>query len=618
MNDRERAIAAVGVGVSATLSYRVLGPVRVDDQSGRPVDIGGSKPRLVLARLLLDAGRVVSTESLIDAVWGDDPPPTARRSLQSHLARLRAVLGGDDGPIRPRPPGYVVDIEPDSLDLARCEATLDQARQVLAADPRRALVLAERARDEWSGEPLADLTDHGWVEAQRQRLGALRLGVIEVELDAGLSLGRNDSVIERLEALLAERHDHEPYWSRLMIALYRAGRQRESLEAFRRARIALAESVGLEPSPELQRLEADILRQSSELEAPVVATCPYKGLASYQVDDADMFCGRERVVDELAAAVRSSSFVVVVGGSGTGKSSALRAGLARRIDQRGIAGLSTWAVINPGLSPLRSYYQVPASVDLVIVDQFEELFTSTDDPTVREQFVSLLVERASSSGHVVISLRSDFFAQCAAMPRLAPMLARRQVVVSGMSTDELRAAVVGPAERAGLTVAPELVDRVVDDAAGGAGVLPLVSHALAETWRRRTSNELSLEDYAAIGSMGGAIARSAEDVYAALEPRQREQTRHLFLRLVENDGAVGSVRRLVPHDQIAGSSVEQVVIERFVDARLQIDRRRRGQANAPCQPPVACAARDQRGRCRRRCSGGSRRDRPGARGPTAT
>ena len=550
------------------LQFRVLGAVEALDGAGQPLDVGGPKPQLVLAQLLLNPNRVVSTDALVDALWGDDPPPSARRSLQSHVAKLRAALGGEDGPIRSQPPGYILVVDEDQIDLWRSEELVREARAALRTNPRHARRLAEQALDQWTSEPFGDLGDHDALVPQRRRLDRMWLDLIELEVDARLAAGDTPEALERLESLVLDRPEHEPFWARLMTAYYRLGRQSDALDAFRRARAALLESLGIDPSPELQRLEVAILGQAGELD-DVKVVCPYKGLASYQLDDADLFYGRNDLVAELVEAVRTAAFVVVVGNSGAGKSSALRAGLLKAIETQKLSGLRQTAVVTPGTAPLRSICQVPGSVDVVVVDQFEELFTLTDDEATRREFVRLLLARiGDGSSRVVISLRADFYGRCTSLAELAPLLARRQVVVGALSEQELRVAITKPAEKAGLVVAGDLVDVIVAEAVDHPGALPPVSHALVETWHRRSDDELTLDAYRDAGSIAGAIARTAERVYGSFSPTQRIHVERLFLRLVEPGEGTDHTRRSVPYGQLQGSSIDREEIDLLVEARL--------------------------------------------------
>ncbi|HEY7627919.1 MAG TPA: BTAD domain-containing putative transcriptional regulator, partial [Ilumatobacteraceae bacterium] len=561
-------VASEGDTLVAGLHFRVLGPVQVLDGT-TAINIGGPAPRLVLVYLLFHPNRVVSTDALVDALWGDDPPPTARRSLQAHVAKLRAALGGDDGPLRPQSPGSVLTVEESQIDLFRSEQLVRQARAQLESDPRQAQRLARLALREWTGEPLGDLAQHEHLIAQRRRLDQLWLDLAELLLDAQLAAGENTAAVERLEALVLDRPEHEPFWARLMTGYYRLGRQSDALDAFQRARTALLDGFGIDPSPTLQRLEAAILGQSAELDVAYAEVCPYKGLASYQLDDAENFYGRDDLVAALCEAVRTASFVVVVGSSGAGKSSALRAGLVNAVGTSKLSVCRQACVITPGSSPLRAIYQVPSSADLIIVDQFEELFTLIDDEPTRSEFIRLLLARANDhSDRVVISLRADFYGYCTRIPELAALLARRQIVVGPLDEHELRLAITKPAERAGLTVDADLVDTIVSEAADHVGALPLVSHALVETWHRRTNGHLTLDAYRDAGSIAAAIARTAERAYNGFQPEHRSQAERLFLRLVDPGEGTESSRRKVSYAQLEGSSIDRRVIDLLVDARL--------------------------------------------------
>lgn len=566
----ETAAEPIGAGGGDhLLRYRLLGPVEVTDGGGRVLDVGGSKPRLVLVQLLLNINRMVSTDALVDVLWGEDAPPTARRSLQSHVAKLRAALGGDDGPLHPQPPGYVLTVDESQVDLWRSEALAREALATLASDPHSALRLARAAGAEWAGDPFADLAGHGPLVPQRQRLNQSRLALLELEIDALMAAGDTTEAGDRLELLVLERPQHEPFWARLMTAYYRLGRQSDALRTFGRARTVLMEELGVDPSPELQRLEVAILTQADDLEFGHPADCPYKGLASYQLDDADRFCGRDDLVAELIEVVRSASFVVVVGISGAGKSSALRAGLVSAIEAGRVASVTHAMVITPGSTPMRSIYQVPRSADVVIVDQFEELFTLTDDDAIQREFVRVLLASVNDgTRRVVISLRADFYGNCMKIPELAAVLARRQVVVGAMSERELRTVITQPAERAGLVVEDALVEAIVAEAADHSGALPLVSHALVETWRRRTGVRLTVDAYREAGSLAGAIARTAESVYGSFTSEQRVQTQRLLLRLVEPGDSTEHTRRRVPYEQLEGSTIDRRVVDVLVEARL--------------------------------------------------
>ncbi|MFE0254484.1 XRE family transcriptional regulator [Streptomyces sp. NPDC059010] len=334
---------------------------------------------------------------------------------------------------------------------------------------------------------------------------------------------------------------------------------------------------------------------------------PYVGLAAYQASDAEWFFGRERLVDELVRRLSGQRLLLVIGASGSGKSSLLRAGLVPRLP----AG-TTPVVFTPGarpmeecavrlsaaadLTPGRLYRELlddpanlgrvvrqigarsdPADSELVlVVDQFEELFTHCS-PEERDHFISALLTAATSDGsrcRVVLGVRADFYTHCTRHPDLVVAMRDAQMPVGPMELEDLRRAIVQPAVRAGLTVEGALVTTLATQALGQPGVLPLLSHALRETWRRRRGNALTLEAYRATGGLEGALARTAEEFYAELSAERRDLARQVFVRLTALGEGTEDTRRRVPLGELAHLDAGAVV-ERAARARLlTLDRER--------------------------------------------
>jgi DNA-binding SARP family transcriptional activator len=243
------------------MEYSVLGPLEVRSD-GQTIPIGSAKQRAVLAVLALEAGRVVPVERLIDELWGDSPPATATTALQVYVSKLRKTLG--DRAIETRSPGYLLRCSPDELDLRRFERLTAEARD---AEPERAAALLGEALALWRGSALADVD----LPLESARLEELRLGAQEQRIDADLARGRSAELVGELEALVSAHPLREPFRAQLMLALYRAGRQAEALEAYRDARAALVEQLGIEPSQRLQQLEQAILRQDATLTGAAAA-----------------------------------------------------------------------------------------------------------------------------------------------------------------------------------------------------------------------------------------------------------------------------------------------------------------------------------------------------------
>jgi DNA-binding SARP family transcriptional activator/WD40 repeat protein/energy-coupling factor transporter ATP-binding protein EcfA2 len=860
------------------LSFRVLGSVEVVDARG-PVSVGGPKERLLLAHLLARVNATVSVDALIDGVWAGEPPRSAERTLHVYVARLRKALG-PPRPQRGTPSllvtvgrGYRLELAPDQLDAIQFEAlTRRGAEQLRAGDPAAAAATLRQALGLWRGEPYGEFGDVEACAPEARRLAEARVVALEDRLDADLALGDAAQVASEAEGFLAEHPFRERLWGQLMLALYRAGRQRDALAAYQRARAVLVDELGIEPGPDLRRLEAAILAQDPSLDVtrtapgtepggmplvleavgsafvgretelawlrqswdeaaagqgrfvsvlgpegigktrlvtelarqvhtegavvlygrcdhahpgaralldqalrsgggslarldgggmpagdlaeavarflptwsggrPVLlflddlhladndtlevladlagwcsaesmlvvgafradaprrdgpgqlslggldadavgricglyadegwserdvarlrdvtdgvplrvheqasewarqraarrveeatdrlttarvraaasrveiadsvegigrlleqrraqlagreatpdtdqvaafALCPYKGLARFETADAANFFGRERLVAELVARLAGARLLAVVGPSGSGKSSLVRAGLLPVLATGVLPGADRWRTVTlcPGARPARELARqlrsspVDGAADrlLVFVDQFEETYTHCDDAGERQEFVDRLVELAEQpTAVVVLAVRADQLGSCAGYPGLADLLTGNDVLVGPMRDSELRRVVELPAKRVGLDVEAGLVEVIVADVAGRAGALPLLSTALAETWELRQDRTLTLTAYRAAGGVNGALARMAEDAYQSMPAGARGAARRVLLRLCDagDDGTI-DLRRRLPMDEAAPTHDANVrtAVEILVDRRL--------------------------------------------------
>jgi WD40 repeat protein len=316
-------------------------------------------------------------------------------------------------------------------------------------------------------------------------------------------------------------------------------------------------------------------------EAPLadgVVACPFKGLAPFDVDDAGVFFGRERLVAEMVAALAGASLLGIVGPSGSGKSSALRAGLLPALAEGVLPGSEHWAIalLRPGAHPVQALRDAvataPPSARLVIaVDQFEELFTACRDEQERTAFADALVAAVRDPRRravVLIALRADFYGRCAAYPELWRMLGANHVPVGPMRRDELRRAIESPAARAGLRVDPELADALIADVEGEPGALPLLSTALLELWQERDGRRLTLTAYEHAGGVHGAVARLAERAYAQLAPEQQPRARGLLVRLAGVGEGEAAVRRRLPLAELERTPDQSEVLAALADGRL--------------------------------------------------
>jgi WD40 repeat protein/DNA-binding SARP family transcriptional activator/tRNA A-37 threonylcarbamoyl transferase component Bud32 len=243
--------------------FRILGPLEVD-VAGGAIPLGGPKQRAVLAHLVLRANQLVPAETLIDQIWPEEPPETARNVIQTYVSHLRKALGHDR--IESHGPGYRLRLDPSELDAVRFDALIRDAKKTLPVDPKVAVATLEDALALWRGPALADLADQSSLLAEAARLDELRLEAQETRIEGLLAAGAQAHAIGELEALIARHPWRESLWGLLMLALYREGRQAEALRSYQRVREILADELGVDPSPELVRLHQRVLQQDPALD----------------------------------------------------------------------------------------------------------------------------------------------------------------------------------------------------------------------------------------------------------------------------------------------------------------------------------------------------------------
>ena len=245
--------------------FRILGPLEVSD-AGKPLPLGGQKQRAVLAFLLIEPGRVVSTDRLVDALWGERPPRTAGTSLHNFISQLRRLLG--PGILETKPPGYRLRVRPGELDVDRFRVLVEGARTKPPAERARRL---QEALALWRGSALADFTFDAFAQPHIAHLEELRLATLEERVQADLETGRHAELVGELEALVDQHPVRERLRGHYMVALYRSGRQAEALQTYQEGRRLLVDQLGIEPSRDLQQLHGAILRQDGTLQAPGAA-----------------------------------------------------------------------------------------------------------------------------------------------------------------------------------------------------------------------------------------------------------------------------------------------------------------------------------------------------------
>ena len=365
-----------------------------------------------------------------------------------------------------------------------------------------------------------------------------------------------------------------------------------STDELLRARLELTKSVLTLTQPELRDVGAP--------ESAAVPVCPWRGLAAYDVKDAAWFAGRERLVAELLARLASSRMLALVGPSGSGKSSALRAGLLGALETGALPGSASWRTLlfRPGAHPLQELSRSalrqgvsPSSLGdvleqlvraesgdanqriIVAVDQLEEVWTACRDPGERSAFLTALADLAQDADSpvtVVFTIRPDFLARLAEYDRITYPLSDNTVLVGTPTPAEIGRAIERPAARAGLHLQVGLVDAIITDAASEPGLLPLLSTALTRLWDGRTTDVLTLNGYVAAGGLTGAIAGMAERAYLSLGPPDQQAARVLFLRLAGFSEGSDVTRRRVPLSELAALPDPRVsaVVEPLVASRL--------------------------------------------------
>ena len=580
----------------------VLGPLEVLGDDGLAVSIPGAKERHLLALLAVAYPASVSVDRLLEGLWNGAPPRTGRKSLQAHVVHLRTALeprrpqGSPGRYVVRRHDGYALAVERHELDATAFGDLAARGRAMLSAgDALAGDDLLREALALWRGRPYADWPDVVDLEPERERLEGIRDHVLEAFWEAELALGRHTEAVPELGRLCREQPLHEGWWALHAMALYRSGRQGDALETIRSARTVLDEQLGVEPGARLRELEQAILTQDASLDlgtlppsAPAPQTrgvtvtgCPYKGLARYELDDAAVFHGRDRLVRTLVTSLVDRRLLVVSGSSGAGKSSVVRAGLLAALGSGELPDSDQWRsiVVVPGRNPLDTLAPLtgeePPDTPIVLVcDQLEQLWSADTSGGERAAFLDTVLGLLSDDvvTRCVLVVRGDHVGRLAEHPDLGQALHGALVMVPPMTETELREVVEEPAAVAGLTVEADLTDVAVRDVLGRSGALPLLSTALAETWERRRDGTLTLAGYLASGGVTGAVARSAETAFASLSEEGKHLARRILVRLAEQDEQ-GTLRaRRLPATELglvgADPALTEQVIETLVARRL--------------------------------------------------
>ncbi|HEX8940142.1 MAG TPA: extracellular solute-binding protein [Candidatus Limnocylindrales bacterium] len=647
------------------MEFRVLGAIEVvgDDGHRRPVR---GRQLALLAFLLANRNRPLSTDRILDALWGDEPPETGAKTVAFHVSRLRDALAPGrphDGTVGPNNAaraatesgagtpsaaghlgtgraealttvagGYLLRVADAELDAARFEQLAAEGGALRTNDPSTAHERLADALALWRGDrPYADLADEASLQPEIAHLEELRLRAHEDLADADLALGRHREVAACLADLVAAEPLRERLRGQLVVALYRSGRQADALRTLAEGRAVLGSELGLDPGPELRRLEAWVLAQDPRLDGPSIgrrARNPYKGLRAFGEADEGDFFGREtlveRLIDRLGQRSRGGRLLVVAGPSGSGKSSAVRAGLVPAVRRGALPGSERWpvALMLPGMHPFRELAsalsaalpEVPAKAFarlrtgaeavvptadgatppdgvatlartlamatppelpvLLVIDQAEELFTLVDDAT-RGRFLAQLLdalERPDSRLLVVATLRADALDLALRAPSLGELVRTGLELVTPLDREGQERAITRPAEGVGASLEPGLASEIIADLERQPGELPLLQFALTELFARSDGTRLTRADYAATGGVLGALARRADEALSALDGPERELARQVVLRLVAVGPTGEPTPRRVPRRELEGVAPDRdrlvAVLDAFVTRRL--------------------------------------------------
>ncbi len=597
------------MGGMVDMEFRALGPLVVR-RDGHDLDLGPPKQRSLLALLLIEANQFVSADRLLDEIWVDDSG--TKSALHIQISRLRTALEpgrkrGDPSILETRDDNYRLIVDEENYDVLVAEREVANARKLVTSDPLTAARQLTEALAMWTGPAFDDFAFDDFAQVERARLNELRIGAIEDRIDADLVCGKSGELVSEVESLRDEHPLRERLLAQHSLALYRSGRPADALRAIARFRLHVGEELGIDPSPLIVRLEEQILLHDNRIQPHADESIdgsnrtalpnPFKGLRPFGSDDASSFFGRDALVAELLRTLRSGQRLVgLIGASGSGKSSVVRAGLVPALAKGAIEGSDQWLVASlvPGANPfaeleaalLRASINGPDSLGdqldgtdtgllraalrvlpsesgqlVLVIDQFEELFTLVEDAELRRSFLANLVAAVDDPHHrvtVVLTLRADFYGFPLEHPEFGARLGNGVVNATPLTFEELEAAAIKPAASAGVSFEPALLGQLIADVGNQPSALPLFQYALTELFDRRSDDRLTAASYRAMGGVEGALSRRATDVYEGFEPGRREVMRQLLLRLITIGDHEEASRRRVQGNEITSLDVDAV------------------------------------------------------------
>jgi len=616
------------------LDVRLFGPFQVT-LDGKPITgFRSDKVRALLAFLFTERAGPHRREKLAGMLWPDWPESSARANLRRALANLRSAISDHDSTppfLAVTPQTIAFNTASDAwVDVVAFADLVSRGGRGSSRDPsdlEQAVTLYRGEFLEGFSLPDSSLFEE-WALFHRERYHRLVLEALRRLVRHYQQAGEYERGLGHAwRQVELDPWREEAHWQ-LTLLLAASGQRSAALAQYETCRQVLAQELGTEPSAGFRQTYELLLKGERPLDLPFapaeerreprqVGPCPYQGLAAFREVDAPFFFGRDGFTQRLVeAAQRQPMVTVIVGSSGCGKSSAVFAGLLPRLRSSG-----DWLIValRPGSEPYRALAgallpilspelgdtdrllearkmadallagdlpladvvalalekQPGARRLLLVVDQFEELYTLCPEPELRRRLVDTLLEGVASAadGRVprfvpLLTMRADFMGQALSHRPFADALQEATVMLGPMNRDELRAAIEEPAEVQGAAFESGLVERILDDVGQEPGNLPLLEFALALLWERHSHGWLTHDGYEGIGRVEGALARYADEVYARLDEAEQERTRQALVQLVRPGEGTEDTRRVATRAEVGEEN--WALVQHLADRRLVV------------------------------------------------
>ncbi len=613
------------------LSVRTLGPFQVLLDGELVTGFDSDKVRALLAYLIVEADHPHRREKLAGLLWPDYPDQSARTSLRSALANLRKVIGDQKNGSN-----FILVTRQTIQFNAQSDYDLDSQKFIelvgTGSENQPEVNKIEKALPLYNGDFMEgfSLSDSAlfeeWMLVSRESLRRKALQALQHLTGYYQELGNHDLALELALRQIEMEPFQETAHQQAMWIWTNTGRRNEALAHYENFKKLLKSELDVTPLKQTQEmvqqlLDGDLPNPPTETlvlrrEVHTVGECPYRGLAAFREQDALFYHGREKFAQQLVEALKQRSLVgVILGSSGTGKSSLVHAGLYPRLRDEGdwlildfrpgrqpfesLANTLSTA-LEPNLSetdrlieshkladalisgelPLKSVLEQILSKHpkenrlLLFLDQFEELYTLFPDPELRHQFVDMLLEGVSpvespkiSPFVLLTTLRADFMGQVLSHRPLADVLQDGTFIIGPMNRDELQTVIQDPAEKQGAAFEPGLVNRILDDVGEEPGNLPLLEFALTLMWDQLDEGWFTHAAYENIGRVEGALARHAEKVFNSLSEVEKEIAKRIFIQLVQPGQGTEDTRRIATSNEIGSENwalIHDLANERLV------------------------------------------------------